>query len=135
MNLKEKDIVVLYKLLVQYEQRISKLTSDESLYREFAQYSGFWKRIPKNLIVPEKAEKMPKSKDIPTKGDVIVMTKSKKTKLLSFINHLRNAFAHGTIVTDGSFVIFSDYNKNRKRFSALGKIKQSTFNEILKLIK
>lgn len=78
---------------------------------------------------------MPKSKDIPTKGDVIVMTKSKKTKLLSFINHLRNAFAHGTIVTESSCVVFSDYNKSGQRFSALGKIKLSTFNGILKLIK
>ncbi len=40
--------------------------------------------------------------------------KDKKTEMLSFIGHLRNAIAHGNIQFENQYIIIRDYQKNKK---------------------
>lgn len=64
------------------------------------------------------------------------MVKDKKTEMLSFIGHLRNAIAHGNIQFDNQYIIIKDYQRNRTGYvqktpSAYCRI---TKNDLLKFI-
>ena len=51
--------------------------------------------------------------------NLISMTKSRNSKQLSFLHHLRNSIAHGQIEKDGNFIHLLDYgyDKKKKRYS------------------
>jgi hypothetical protein len=69
-------------------------------------------------------------------NNLMSMTYSRGSKLLSLLHHFRNSIAHGQIEHDGIFIEIRDYKIENgvKRFSARGKIKASTFFEIINTI-
>ena len=75
-------------------------------------------------------------------GEYFFMTKSKKTEMLSFINHLRNAIAHGEVKTTGDYIEIKDYvfggEKINKTPSAICRVSNEHleyfFQELTKVI-
>lgn len=72
--------------------------------------------------------------------NLVSMTYTKGSKLLSLLYHLRNSIAHGQIEQESGFVFIIDYKidyksgKDVRRFSARGKVKTSTLFKIIDII-
>ena len=49
--------------------------------------------------------------------NILYMTNSKNSKVLSFLTHIRNSIAHGQIMKEKDYIHIIDYseNKNNKR--------------------
>ena len=107
-----------FKLLLAYPH-IKTITTDNKLMgstrRDYIDYYfKNWKTH--HLILDSKCTKIRQKqlKGIQSEVDeYFYITKSKKTDLLSFIHHLRNAIAHGETNVDNSFIEIKDYFYNK----------------------
>lgn len=118
----EKDTFIFFKYVCWFE-KIRPLKTDKFLFNQCPQQKHFWNHFTSKQFdfQSEKAAKMP-SKDTRQKSNTVVFTISAKTRQLSFLRHLRNAIAHGTIKTNGKSIEFTDYNAREKRYSCIGNL-------------
>mgnify|MGYP003448658120 FL=1 len=79
-----------------------------------------------------------KTKDVPNNerqlGKFSIIAVKYRTKKQTLFYHLRNAIAHGKIYKDDKYVHFTDWNPWQKHESAIGRIKNSDFEILLKII-
>lgn len=103
-----------FKLLLAYPQ-IKLITVDNRLMgSQKKDYMSFffpnWKSVHKILDKDNQNERKKQLENYSNEEkEFFYITKTKKTELLSFIHHLRNAIAHGEIKVEDSFVEIKDY--------------------------
>ena len=103
-----------FKLLLAYPQ-IKLISTDNGLMgSKKKDYMSCFFPNWKNLhIILDKENQNNRKKQLQNitnkEEDFFYITKTKKTELLSFIHHLRNAIAHGEIKVQNSFVEIKDY--------------------------
>ena len=76
-------------------------------------FAGIFPSYSKNHTTFAKGHKVNWNIYNVTASEFFYITKDKKTELLSFLFHLRNAIAHGTICYDGTSFEIIDYPYNR----------------------
>ncbi len=129
------EVIDLYHYLCIYENNIAKIYSQKNLinmYPKLKDIDQLMAGIVCNFCNIESLEII----GLAPMDNLISMTKSRNSKQLSFLHHLRNSIAHGQIEKDGNFIHLLDYgyDKNKKKiFSARGKIKSSLLFKIVKL--
>ena len=64
---------------------------------------------------------------LPALPNILYMTNSKNSKVLSFLTHIRNSIAHGQIIKEKDSIHIIDYSENKntkeKIYTARGKWK------------
>lgn len=101
-----KKLLKLLNFLFAYEECIKSFSTNNEFYGKYCA-NQYLSQICKFVTVCEAGHVTTVRK---SKNEINI-TNSKKTKLLSFMNHLRNAFAHSTFIVKGKFFYFEDNNK------------------------
>ena len=120
----EKDQVFqLYSYLVAYEDSgIQNYKSTKALLGDHPELSDLKTQINAvNCSVSNSADM--KNVDFKILHNEIYFTKNQGNLLLSFLAHLRNAIAHGTVVKHGDSILITDFENPRFRpidFTARG---------------
>ena len=70
--------------------------------------------------------------------DILYMTNSKGSKVLSFLTHIRNSIAHGQIMKEDDYIHVIDYRENKntkeKIYTARGKVEIPKIEAVLNLV-
>ena len=129
------EIVELYKYLCIYEGVIKNIGSQKELMTTYPNLKEL-EILRSSFACSKCTRNYLSSVGILSLNNLVSMTSSRSSILLSFLNHLRNSIAHGLIEREGGYVHFSDYllDNKIKRFSANGKIKSSVTFKIIQII-
>lgn len=131
-GLNKDDIVVLYDLLVRFENDFQTLKS-----KEFNKIYPYYKGLEELLIFEKKTYAELAQLVNSAQLNHVYMTGGKNP--LEFIKHLRNAFAHSQLVKNKDIEI-KDYRNRKnqgktiKSFSAYGVITPEVFEKIIKFL-
>ena len=75
---------------------------------------------------------------LPVLPNILYMTNSKNSKVLSFLTHIRNSIAHGQIIKEKDSIHIIDYSENKntkeKIYTARGKVEIPKIEAILDLV-
>lgn len=138
-----------FKLLLAYPQVKLKTTDNMLMGSEKRDYITWffpkWKQIHVTLDKDNTKKRKEQLKNYPHESkECFFMTRIKRTDLLSFIHHLRNAIAHGEITAKNNYIEIKDYfynkyeNKLYKTPSAMCRIScenlQKFMSEIIKVL-
>ena len=128
----------LYSFLVAYEGvRIQNYQSNKKMFVEHPELSSIEYILKKIKFYEADVEKM-KTIDADSLCNTLYQKKIKKTHLLSFLSHLRNSIAHGSIKEKNDAVIFSDSVKKNitsSNINTLGCVDLEIIKEITKILK
>lgn len=131
------EVFVLYKYICWYESN-SDIIRDNILYRRCPLFENFWRTMSrtKHVFKTERSDNMPITA-VEQESNTMVYTKCVKTKLLSFLRHLRNSIAHGKIESggiDNNVVTICDYTKDGTKCTCMGNMNKTVLINILKNI-
>lgn len=130
------EVMDLYHYLCIYEKELAKIESQVNLINKYPKLKDI-EQLMAGIVCNFCTKESLKVIGLVPMDNLISMTKSRSSKSLSFLNHLRNSIAHGQIEKDGNFIYLLDYGydkDNSKVFSARGMIKSSSLFKIVKLI-
>ena len=133
----EDKLFILYAYLCRYEHKIKgintlkELTSmDPNLHKLESLISSFSCHIVKRESMP--------AMGLLALPDILYMTNSKNSKVLSFLTHIRNSIAHGQIMKEKDYIHIIDYSENKntkeKIYTARGKVEIPKIEAILDLV-
>ncbi len=129
-GLSGREIVVLYNFTVDYENQYKDVKP-----KEFVKKFPRFKCLESLLEFDRKKKQEMKEVRTTKKADLIYMTESKQ--LLTFLKHLRNAFAHSQLIKNNEYIELIDYSieertkKTKKEISAYGVISNKTFEVLI----
>lgn len=119
----KEQVFQLYSYLVAYEESgIQNYKSTTALLRDHPELSDLKTQINAVKCRVSNSEDM-KIVDFKKLHNEIYFTREKGNLLLSFLAHLRNAIAHGTVVKHGNSILITDFANPRFRpidFTARG---------------
>ena len=134
-----KEVVDLYRYLCIYESELGKVAKLEVFKQQYPKLKRL-DNLMSSFVCNECNIEALSNIGIVPMDNLLSMTYSKSSKLLSLLYHLRNSIAHGQIEQENGFVFIIDYKKDYKkgngikRFSARGKINSTTLFEIIGII-
>ena len=134
------EVVELYHYLCVYESELKRVENLEIFKTKYPRLNTPLETLMGTLICNECNIETLSYVGIVPMDNLVSMTYTKGSKLLSLLYHLRNSIAHGQIEQDSDYVFIIDYKidyksgKSVKRFSARGKVKSSTLFKIIDII-
>lgn len=113
--------------------KISKANSNADLDKKYPTLrSAVTKIIPNSMISIEKISKLKKYKNMNLSNEIIYCTG--KSKVISFLRHLRNSIAHGYLREKGNYFILEDWDDSKKtNLTAKGRFTQKRIENVLNL--
>ena len=120
----ESEASLLLSFLFNYDVDFKKKT-DKEITDQYPLCKNIWDSL-NNMAI-----NLVKTKDVPNNerqlGKFSIIAVKYRTKKQTLFYHLRNAIAHGKIYKDDKYVHFTDWNPWQKHESAIGRIKNSDF--------
>lgn len=126
------EIFNLYYCSIVISNRIGTYVSNEKAMKDIKVLKDVDNNLPTIIFATGMWQEIVQTEQ-DKKTDVLACTKV-HSKMLSFLNHFRNAIAHGLISKKDGYVTLRDYNPTKKRNSAYGKIKANTIKSIVDLL-
>lgn len=123
-HLSEKEIFQLYDLLYLYE---SKIKDDPKGYNWKTKEINQFKK-ENHIVFDMKSEVISYSKDN------TILFSSNKSHCISFIRHIRNAFAHGLISKESNNILLIQ-DRYRGKLTMYGRIESRLLFQFIELIK
>lgn len=127
----ESEAILILNFLFHYDIDFKK-KNDKDIETHYPLFKDFWEILSHTTV------NLVKIKDVPHKENQLkkfsVIAGKYRTKKQTLLYHLRNAIAHGKISKDNKYVHFTDWNPWQKHESAIGKIKNEDFDNLLKII-
>ena len=133
----EDKLFILYAYLCRYEHKIKSINTLKELTSMYPNLHKLENLISSFSCNISTRESMP-AMGLLALPDILYMTNSKGSKVLSFLTHIRNSIAHGQIMKEDDYIHVIDYRENKntkeKICTARGKVEIPKIEAVLNLV-